>query len=401
MGTNRIQRARLVLVALVACLSPLFALSAAADELDLRLKGVSMSRSGPMALIDHRVVAPGDTIGEVEIREIRKFSVIVRSEGRDYVLRLGSDGRPQPYAAVAPPSADPIAPVAAPGPRMPTVAAGTPSELYAEQAAPVTPEPEASTERALRASPERRPVEDRISRASRPPSSTRSLPKRSRFHRVARGETLSGIVADHYGAAFPLTGQAMIALYEGHPEAFGADMNVLFEGARLRMPDENTLSTIDAGGVKREVERQVARWRRRVEDPEIVEVERPSDVRFLPVVAGETLSGIARRERPPDVTLEQMMLVVYDANPHAFGGNINLLFAGATLRIPSTGSTEPPSPEHAAAEVRRQMARWQERDAQIEESTEVTPFASRSLSSQERDVPRAASRSRSRTLVSI
>jgi pilus assembly protein FimV len=50
----------------------------------------------------------------------------------------------------------------------------------------------------------------------------------------------------------------------------------------------------------------------------------------------ETLWGIASRFRPDfRLTMNQTMLAIYEANPEAFGGNINILRAGARLRLPS------------------------------------------------------------------
>ncbi|MDH3954607.1 MAG: hypothetical protein OEV03_10330, partial [Gammaproteobacteria bacterium] len=50
----------------------------------------------------------------------------------------------------------------------------------------------------------------------------------------------------------------------------------------------------------------------------------------------ETLWGITSRFRPDfRLTMNQTMLAIYEANPEAFGGNINILRAGARLRIPS------------------------------------------------------------------
>ena len=49
---------------------------------------------------------------------------------------------------------------------------------------------------------------------------------------------------------------------------------------------------------------------------------------------------IADRNRPEGVSVNQMMVAVYRANPHAFGGNMNVLLAGATLRLPETADLE-------------------------------------------------------------
>ncbi len=54
------------------------------------------------------------------------------------------------------------------------------------------------------------------------------------------------------------------------------------------------------------------------------------------VQSGDTLWGIASRMRPDDrLSMNQTMLAIYEANVDAFGGNINMLRAGASLRLPS------------------------------------------------------------------
>ncbi len=55
----------------------------------------------------------------------------------------------------------------------------------------------------------------------------------------------------------------------------------------------------------------------------------------IQVRAGDTLSGIAGRVRPPSASLDQTLASLYQNNPHAFVGNINLLKAGVTLKMPS------------------------------------------------------------------
>ena len=73
----------------------------------------------------------------------------------------------------------------------------------------------------------------------------------------------------------------------------------------------------------------------------------------------ETLWGIASRMRPDDrLTMNQTMLAIYQANPDAFGGNINLLKAGASLRIPSADEVFQISRGEALSEVRRQHSEW-------------------------------------------
>jgi pilus assembly protein FimV len=54
------------------------------------------------------------------------------------------------------------------------------------------------------------------------------------------------------------------------------------------------------------------------------------------VKPGDTLGKIARETRPDSVTLDQMLVALFDNNPDAFaGGNMNRLRAGKILRIPA------------------------------------------------------------------
>jgi pilus assembly protein FimV len=69
-----------------------------------------------------------------------------------------------------------------------------------------------------------------------------------------------------------------------------------------------------------------------------------------PVRRGDTLSRIAGETRAPSVTLEQMLVALYNSNQSAFdGNNMNRLRAGAILNVPS--------PEEAAATPRGEATR--------------------------------------------
>lgn len=77
------------------------------------------------------------------------------------------------------------------------------------------------------------------------------------------------------------------------------------------------------------------------------------------VQRSETLWGIASRMRPDSrLTMNQTMLAIFEANPGAFGGNINVLRAGAALRIPSADEIFRISRNDALAEARRQNEAW-------------------------------------------
>ncbi len=77
------------------------------------------------------------------------------------------------------------------------------------------------------------------------------------------------------------------------------------------------------------------------------------------VQRGDTLWGLASRLRPDSrLTMNQTMLAIYEANRDAFGGNINLLEAGASLRVPSADEVFQISRGDALREVQRQHSTW-------------------------------------------
>jgi pilus assembly protein FimV len=57
--------------------------------------------------------------------------------------------------------------------------------------------------------------------------------------------------------------------------------------------------------------------------------------------------------------VNRAMVAIYQANPQAFGGNINVLRAGSELRMPSSGDVSAISASAAAEEVARQYQQWQ------------------------------------------
>ncbi len=84
---------------------------------------------------------------------------------------------------------------------------------------------------------------------------------------------------------------------------------------------------------------------------------RPGDI---VVQENETLWGITSRVRDDGrLTMNQTMLAIYEANPQAFGGNINVLRAGAALRIPTANEVFQISRQSALDEVQRQHAAWE------------------------------------------
>jgi pilus assembly protein FimV len=74
---------------------------------------------------------------------------------------------------------------------------------------------------------------------------------------------------------------------------------------------------------------------------------------------GDTLSKIAREIKPEGVSLEQMLVGLYQANPDAFeGDNMNRLKVGRIIRQPSQEALNAISHGEARKEIKVQSANW-------------------------------------------
>ena len=74
---------------------------------------------------------------------------------------------------------------------------------------------------------------------------------------------------------------------------------------------------------------------------------------------GDTLSRIAQQYKPADVTLEQMLVAMFNANTSAFdGNNMNRLRTGAIMSVPDADAAKSTAPTEAARVVRVQAADW-------------------------------------------
>jgi len=79
------------------------------------------------------------------------------------------------------------------------------------------------------------------------------------------------------------------------------------------------------------------------------------------VKRGDTLGAIARANLPQGVSLNQMMIAIYRANPDAFlRENINLVRAGRTLNIPSADSLSSVDAEEANRLVQSHRTEWED-----------------------------------------
>lgn len=75
---------------------------------------------------------------------------------------------------------------------------------------------------------------------------------------------------------------------------------------------------------------------------------------------GDTLYSLARAMQPEGVSLDQMLLGLYQANPNAFmAGNMNRLKAGQTISLPSQSVLLATQADQATAEVKLHTANWQ------------------------------------------
>ena len=105
-------------------------------------------------------------------------------------------------------------------------------------------------------------------------------------------------------------------------------------------------------------------------------------VSYGPVKAGETLYRIALNHKLPDVSVSQMMTLIFEANPQAFDQNdINRLMAGSTLEIPlsqaaatesaATGAVAPTQAESSATGAATSTATEASQATQVQPVEEI------------------------------
>ena len=83
------------------------------------------------------------------------------------------------------------------------------------------------------------------------------------------------------------------------------------------------------------------------------------DGKYGPIRRNESLWRIAERTNSyGDVSIEQMMMAIYEANQSAFDGNVNSLRAGQTLEIPEKEVILNLTRKQAKAAFLRQIEAW-------------------------------------------
>lgn len=119
--------------------------------------------------------------------------------------------------------------------------------------------------------------------------------------------------------------------------------------------------------------------------PEVTTAEPPAPAQPQPesqasapttrtVQRGDTLSKIAGEVKPADVSLQQMLVLLYRTNPDAFAGkNMNRLRTGKILRIPDSTEWGSVTAADADKEVRVQAADWNAWREKIAGSVDTMP----------------------------
>jgi len=72
--------------------------------------------------------------------------------------------------------------------------------------------------------------------------------------------------------------------------------------------------------------------------------------------SGDTLAGIAARVKPADVSLEQAIIAIYDANRSAFFGSVHQMLAGKQLEIPGHDTMAAVDATAARKQIRAEAA---------------------------------------------
>lgn len=152
------------------------------------------------------------------------------------------------------------APVATPA-AVPEPAPAQPEPVPASEPAPVAARSDIAPAPVAPAAP--------VASAARVAASAQSA---SQYGPVKRGESLSAIASKLELRQSASLEQTMLALLRANPEAFlGDDINLLRQGAVLRLPSRGEAAAIDAGEASQVVRQQMRQWRARraVRQPEV------------------------------------------------------------------------------------------------------------------------------------
>ena len=111
---------------------------------------------------------------------------------------------------------------------------------------------------------------------------------------------------------------------------------------------------------------------------------------FGPTKRGDNLTKVAKQAMPAGVSLEQMLVLLYRANPDAFDGkNMNRLRTGKVLRMPDASEASSLSVKEARREVALQAADWQAyRENLATAAGKMTPSAEPSQTAEGKVTPK-------------
>ncbi|MFA7664698.1 MAG: FimV/HubP family polar landmark protein [Burkholderiaceae bacterium] len=85
---------------------------------------------------------------------------------------------------------------------------------------------------------------------------------------------------------------------------------------------------------------------------------RPAAPASVTVQRGETLTEIANRVKPADVSVEQAVIAIYEANPRAFFGTVHQMYAGRSLAIPGADAMRAVDTAAARRQIRAEAAEF-------------------------------------------
>ena len=278
----------ILLTLLVGCVAGLIPLIACAGEPPqssgggLTLNAVFQSRHGGMALIDGVQYRPGDRVGGTEILAIERGAIRLRTGAGEYTAWVGFDlpGNLAPLPSNAQPRPADVA------------LAGTGE-----------------------ADPHTGVADDGI-------------------YVVSYGDTLSSIASRYRPEGMPME-TAVSALLQTNKQLIGEDINTIYAGSTLKIPRFYELdepASMSAG--KLPIQGHLATIDADLTLIEPDQTDSTSD-QLVAVKPGDTLSGIAQRLDSPGLAKIELMQVLFDENPRAFGGSMDMLYAGAVLRVPS------------------------------------------------------------------